>query len=52
MPHDVARPVRSIADQTDNIVRWHEFPGGGHFASMEQPELIVTDLRAAPRPYR
>jgi hypothetical protein len=25
---------------------------GGHFGAMEQPELIVADLREALRPYR
>jgi len=52
MPHDIARPVRRIAEQTDNIVRWKELARGGHFAAMEQPDLIVADLRDALRPYR
>ena len=52
MPHDIALPVRRIAEQTDNIVRWETLPRGGHFAAMEQPDLIVTDLREALRPYR
>ncbi len=29
-----------------NIVRWTEMPRGGHFAAMEQPELLVEDVRA------
>lgn len=52
MPADIARPVRRIAEATDNIVRWRQLPRGGHFAAMEQPELIITDLREALRPYR
>lgn len=52
MPHDIALPVRRIAEQTDNIVRWQRLPRGGHFAAMEQPELITADLRDALRPYR
>jgi hypothetical protein len=27
-------------------VRWTEFGRGGHFAAMEEPDLLVADLRA------
>jgi hypothetical protein len=27
-------------------------PRGGHFAAMEEPELLVEDLRAFFRPFR
>ena len=30
----------------------HEMPAGGHFPSLEEPELFVTDLRAFFRPLR
>jgi pimeloyl-ACP methyl ester carboxylesterase len=26
-------------------VRWTEMPRGGHFAALEQPELLVNDVR-------
>jgi pimeloyl-ACP methyl ester carboxylesterase len=39
-------PLRSIADQTDNIVQWSEFDRGGHFAAMEEPDLLIGDMRA------
>lgn len=52
MPRDIALPVRRLAEQTDDIVRWTTLPRGGHFAAMEQPEPIVDDLREALRPYR
>jgi pimeloyl-ACP methyl ester carboxylesterase len=45
-PHDIARPIRRLAEQTNNIVHWTEFERGGHFAAMEQPELLVADIRA------
>ncbi|MEY9848990.1 epoxide hydrolase family protein [Streptacidiphilus sp. MAP5-3] len=38
--------LRHIAERTDNIVRWTEFERGGHFAAMEQPDLLVGDIRA------
>ncbi|WP_407560144.1 epoxide hydrolase family protein [Streptomyces sp. 184] len=38
--------LRHVAERTDDIVRWTEFDRGGHFAAMEQPELLVGDIRA------
>ena len=29
-----------------NITRWTVMPRGGHFAAMEQPQLLVDDVRA------
>jgi microsomal epoxide hydrolase len=29
-----------------NIQRWTEMPRGGHFAALEQPELLLNDIRA------
>jgi epoxide hydrolase len=44
-PHDVAPPIRKFAERTDNIVHWTEFEHGGHFAALEQPDLLVADVR-------
>jgi pimeloyl-ACP methyl ester carboxylesterase len=38
-------PLRHIAERTNNIVRWTEFDRGGHFAAMEEPDLLVADVR-------
>ncbi|MFF0726239.1 epoxide hydrolase family protein [Streptomyces sp. NPDC004134] len=38
--------LRHRAERTDNIVRWTEFDRGGHFAAMEQPDLLAGDIRA------
>jgi hypothetical protein len=35
-----------------NVQRWTEMPRGGHFAAMEQPDLLVADIRAFFRPLR
>ena len=51
-PRDIARPIRRVAEQTINIVRWTEMPRGGHFAAMEEPGLLVEDLRAFLRDLR
>jgi microsomal epoxide hydrolase len=52
MPKDNFVPIRRLAEKTNNIVRWTEFPRGGHFAGLEAPSLLVDDLREAFRPYR
>ena len=39
-------PPRSFAENTYNIVHWNTMPKGGHFAALEQPELMLADLRA------
>jgi pimeloyl-ACP methyl ester carboxylesterase len=39
--------IRAFAERDNaSIVRWSNFPRGGHFAAMEVPEDLVTDLRA------
>ncbi len=40
----VAAPERWI-DQTYNVVQRTEMPKGGHFAALEQPDLMVQDIR-------
>ncbi|MDQ1032285.1 pimeloyl-ACP methyl ester carboxylesterase [Streptomyces umbrinus] len=45
-PRDNFIPLRHVADRTENIVRWTEFDRGGHFAAMEEPDLLVGDVRA------
>lgn len=39
-------PPRSFAEKVFNIVHWSEMPSGGHFAAWEEPERLLTDLRA------
>ncbi|WP_342321377.1 epoxide hydrolase family protein [Kosakonia sp. BYX6] len=40
-----APPPRSFANKTYNIVHWSDMPSGGHFAAMEEPQLLLADLR-------
>jgi epoxide hydrolase len=44
-PRDIVLPVRPLAERTNNIVRWTEFDRGGHFAAMEEPDLLIEDIR-------
>jgi pimeloyl-ACP methyl ester carboxylesterase len=38
--------IRRFAESSNTIVHWSEFDTGGHFASMQAPELLVGDIRA------
>ena len=44
-PHEIAPPIRRFAERSNNIVHWTEFDRGGHFAAMEEPDLLVADVR-------
>ena len=33
-------------DQYYNVVQRTEMPRGGHFAALEQPELLMQDIRS------
>ena len=37
-------PPKSYVDRMFNITQWTEMPRGGHFAALEEPELLVNDL--------
>ncbi|HEY7175065.1 MAG TPA: epoxide hydrolase, partial [Micromonosporaceae bacterium] len=39
-------PIRRYAERTNNITHWSEFDRGGHFAALEAPDLLVSDMRA------
>ena len=45
-PKDPYQVVREWAERSLNVQRWTEMPAGGHFAAMEQPQLLVDDIRA------
>ncbi len=51
-PKEIPLPPRALAERGYNIRRWTVMPKGGHFAAMEQPELLAEDLRAFFRPLR
>jgi pimeloyl-ACP methyl ester carboxylesterase len=43
LAHDVA--IRRYAERDNNITRWTDVDHGGHFAALEEPELLVADVR-------
>ena len=46
------RPPRELVEQSFNVTRWTDMPRGGHFAALEEPELLVEDIREFFRPLR
>ena len=52
-PGEIYRAPRSWAEQSfHKLIYWNEVDKGGHFAAWEQPELFVTEVRAAFRSLR
>jgi len=45
-------PPRSYVERVYNVTHWTEMPRGGHFAAMEQPDLLIDDIRAFARSQR
>jgi microsomal epoxide hydrolase len=44
-PKEILRPPRSLAARTyTDIRRWTALPRGGHFAALEQPELLAREI--------
>lgn len=51
-PRELIRPPRAWVERLYNVVHWTPMPAGGHFAAMEEPQLLVDDIRAFFRPLR
>ncbi len=51
-PREIAPAIRRFAEQSNTIVHWSEFDRGGHFAAMEEPDLLVGDVREFFRLFR
>ena len=44
-PKELPTPPRSYIEKSFNITHWTEMPEGGHFAGMEQPNLLAKDIK-------
>jgi pimeloyl-ACP methyl ester carboxylesterase len=51
-PKDLVNAPREYAERYFNIQRWQEMPRGGHFAALEEPDLLAQELREFYRPLR
>ena len=46
-PKEILRPPRSLAARTyTDIRRWTPMKRGGHFAALEQPEVLAAEIAA------
>ena len=51
-PGELFQPPRKWAEEMFNIQHWTKQPKGGHFAALEQPDLLANDLRQFFRTFR
>jgi pimeloyl-ACP methyl ester carboxylesterase len=51
-PQDILPAPRAWAERWFDVQRWTAMPRGGHFAAMEEPDLLVEDLRSFFRSLR
>ncbi len=51
-PAEAPMPPRDWVERHYDVVRWTAMPSGGHFAALEEPDLLAADIRAFFRPLR
>lgn len=51
-PKEISSPPREWAARFFNVQRWTKMPRGGHFAAMEEPQLLADDLRSWFKQFR
>ena len=51
-PKDIVPAPREFGERFFDVRRWTEMPRGGHFAALEEPELLAEDIRAFFRDLR
>ncbi|HDR9127679.1 TPA: epoxide hydrolase [Burkholderia vietnamiensis] len=51
-PKEISRPPRSWVERVFEVVQWTDMPSGGHFAAMEEPDLLADDIRRFFRRFR
>ena len=51
-PRELTKPSRAWAKRYYNLQRWTDMPAGGHFAAMEEPAALASDIQAFFRTLR
>ncbi len=51
-PFELPMPPRSWVERSFEVRQWNAMPAGGHFAALEQPQLLAEQIRAFFRPLR
>jgi pimeloyl-ACP methyl ester carboxylesterase len=51
-PKDARMPRPWVESRFTDVRQWHDLETGGHFPALEQPEVLVDELRSFFRPLR
>ena len=51
-PKELGHAPRRLIERVLRLERYEVMPRGGHFAALEQPDLLAAEIRAFFRPYR
>ena len=51
-PQEISKPPREWGERSYDVRRWTEMTQGGHFAALEEPQLLAEDVRAFFRDFR
>ena len=43
-PYELPTQPRERVEKVTNLTRWTDMPSGGHFAALEKPKLLATDV--------
>lgn len=49
--HDLVPPPRRWVERIVNLQYWNEIDHGGHFAALEVPEVLASEIRKSLKPY-
>ena len=52
MPKNIFRPPKEWIERAYDFRRFTKMARGGHFATLEEPELLVENIRVFFRPLR
>ena len=51
-PQEISKPPRGWGERSYDVRRWTEMANGGHFAALEEPQLLAEEVRAFFRDFR
>lgn len=51
-PKEINHPPREWLERVFDVAQWTDMPRGGHFAAMEEPEVLTADIRRFFRRFR
>ena len=51
-PQEISKPPREWGERSYHVQRWTEMTKGGHFAALEEPQLLAEDVRTFFRGFR